>query len=93
METKKRITHHLIFNMEKPTKEKIRKYLEEIFYKQINKKERKVYGLRGCLTYGWVEFSTELTDGPIACSDPNCPGCAMFNKMLQEEAKKFTDGV
>jgi hypothetical protein len=46
--------------------------------------ERKIKMITGCKTNGW----TDLEIGNI-CSDPECPSCGMFHKLLEEEAKKF----
>jgi hypothetical protein len=46
--------------------------------------ERKIEMITGCKTNGW----TDLEIGNI-CTDPDCPSCSMFHKMLAEEGKKF----
>lgn len=66
------------------TRKDLEEYIIEIF--NSRPKERKVVGMRGCITYGAVTMNG---DNDKICNDPECASCQMFNEALHEEAKKF----
>ena len=64
----------------KITKETIREAVEYVFNRPQVEAERRISGVRGCITRGWVDIMDFSH-----CGDESCPNCGMMQEALNRE--------
>jgi hypothetical protein len=75
-------THPQPIDMDTVTEDELKTFLQGIFFKETAPKERKVFGLRGCITAGWVDMDNVT----FHCGDEKCTSCN-FQKEVWEKAR------